>query len=165
MKLLIMQFSPAFRYFISLRSEYSLNTLFSNTLSLHNYRTQHIGKWMCFRPHVRGETPTRMHPLERTNLNPVTDGPNRTGVCTFLISGQKQFHFPKRCVLWFLEYRTVDKVKTPVILRAMGCAAGEFGFDFCQRQGIHLFSTASRPAQGPAELPVRLVLGGNVDEA
>jgi hypothetical protein len=32
------------------------------------YKTQHFGKWTCFRPQVRGETPALLGPLERPNL-------------------------------------------------------------------------------------------------
>jgi hypothetical protein len=34
-----------------------------------NQRTQSFGNWTCFRPQVRGETPTLSGPLERANLN------------------------------------------------------------------------------------------------
>jgi hypothetical protein len=33
-----------------------------------NQRTQHFGNRICFRPHLRGETPTLLGPLERANL-------------------------------------------------------------------------------------------------
>jgi hypothetical protein len=36
---------------------------------LKNYKTQRFGNWICFRPEVRGETPTLSGPLERANLN------------------------------------------------------------------------------------------------
>jgi hypothetical protein len=39
-------------------------------------------------------------------------GPNRVGVSPF-IWGWKQIQFPKRYVLWFLEYRTMDKTQKP----------------------------------------------------
>jgi hypothetical protein len=28
-----------------------------------------FGHWICFRPQIRGETPTPLGPLERANLN------------------------------------------------------------------------------------------------
>jgi hypothetical protein len=33
-----------------------------------NQKTQRFGNWICFRPQVRGETPTLLGPLERANL-------------------------------------------------------------------------------------------------
>jgi hypothetical protein len=46
-------------------------------------RTQHFENWICFRPRVRGETPSLFGPLERANLNHWT----------------------------YLEYRTMDEVQ------------------------------------------------------
>jgi hypothetical protein len=31
------------------------------------YKTQRFGKWICFRPQVRGETPNLLGPLERAD--------------------------------------------------------------------------------------------------
>jgi hypothetical protein len=31
--------------------------------------TANLNHWICFRPQVRGETPTLLGPLERANLN------------------------------------------------------------------------------------------------
>jgi hypothetical protein len=56
-----------------------------------NYKTQRFGNWVCLCPEVRGQIPTRLGPLERTNLNPVA-------------------HFPKR--YFFLEQRTMGKVRS-----------------------------------------------------
>jgi hypothetical protein len=41
---------------------------------LKNYRTQLFGNWICFRPQVRGEIPTLLGLLERTNLTHWTQG-------------------------------------------------------------------------------------------
>jgi hypothetical protein len=43
----------------------------------------------------------------------LSNGPNRAGVSCPLTWGRKQIQFPKRCVLLFLEYRTMDKVQKP----------------------------------------------------
>jgi hypothetical protein len=32
-------------------------------------KTRCFGNWICFRPQVRGKTPTQLGPLERANLN------------------------------------------------------------------------------------------------
>jgi hypothetical protein len=32
-------------------------------------RKQRFGNWICFRPEVKGETPTLLGPLERANLS------------------------------------------------------------------------------------------------
>jgi hypothetical protein len=32
-------------------------------------RIQRFGNWSCFRPKLRGETPTLLGPVERVNLN------------------------------------------------------------------------------------------------
>jgi hypothetical protein len=37
-------------------------------------------------------------------------GPSRVDVSP-VTSGRKQIQFPKRCVLWFLDYRTMGKVQ------------------------------------------------------
>jgi hypothetical protein len=37
----------------------------------------------------------------------LSKGPNKVGVSS-LTWGWKQIRFPKRCVLWILEYRTMD---------------------------------------------------------
>jgi hypothetical protein len=34
-----------------------------------NYRTKLFGKWICFRPQVKGETPALLGLLERANLS------------------------------------------------------------------------------------------------
>jgi hypothetical protein len=34
-----------------------------------NQRMQRFENWICFRPQMRGETPTLFGPLERVNLN------------------------------------------------------------------------------------------------
>jgi hypothetical protein len=52
---------------------------------------------MRFRPNVTGETPTLLGPSERES--------------------REKTQFPKRNVLLFLEYRTIDEVHKPVILR------------------------------------------------
>jgi hypothetical protein len=51
-----------------------------------NQKTQRFGNWICF---------------SRVGVSPLT-------------WGRKQTEFPKRCVfLYFLEYRTMDKVRNP----------------------------------------------------
>jgi hypothetical protein len=38
-----------------------------------NWKTQRFGNWICFRPQVRGETPTLLGPLERAETDPVSE--------------------------------------------------------------------------------------------
>jgi hypothetical protein len=54
-----------------------------------NYKMQCFRKWICFRPQVRGKTPTLLVRLERANLNQISE---------------------TLCIL-FLEYRTMDEVQ------------------------------------------------------
>ena len=37
--------------------------------SKNNLITRRFGNWSCFRPQVKGETPTLLRPLDRANLN------------------------------------------------------------------------------------------------
>jgi hypothetical protein len=82
-----------------------------------NYKRQRFGNWICFHPQVNGETPTLLGPSERANQVQwlklvLSEGLNWVGVSPFTW-GRKQIQFPKRRVFYFLEYRTMDKVRKP----------------------------------------------------
>jgi hypothetical protein len=70
-------------------------------------KTRRFRDWICFRPRVRGKTPTQLGPRLA-----FSKGPNWVGV-VLLIWGRKQIQFPKRRIFYFLEYRTMGKVHKP----------------------------------------------------
>jgi hypothetical protein len=49
--------------------------MYSELLYFWTLSTQRTGNWICFRPQMRGETPTLLGPLERANRNHWTSGP------------------------------------------------------------------------------------------
>jgi hypothetical protein len=71
----------------------------------------------------RGDTPTLLRPLEKTNHNHLAlylpKEPNRVGVSSpppLLTWRRKQTMFPKLCVFLHLEFGTLDESRSPVIL-------------------------------------------------
>jgi hypothetical protein len=49
----------------------------------------------------------------------VSKGPNWVGVFSLFTRGRKQIQFPKRRGFYSLEYRTMEKVQKPAILRVV----------------------------------------------
>jgi hypothetical protein len=80
--------------------------LFSILRYSRNYKTRRFGNWACFRPQVRRKTPTQLGPVERANLNIWTQLSrcSRPRLRMQKISSR---------VLYFLEYRTMEKIQKP----------------------------------------------------